>query len=249
MDATYSGYPCAKLFYHPIDAALRWCNLMAHERDILHAVWQRPALLATLYRQWPELAVTTEMLFDAVRNDELPYGSLGVAVPRGTRVDEALLTIRHGDLKRWMTLYHPDQHPPFLFGSASRPQETVSLQAYQALQADRDALQLQLKHTQAAHQQLLDELKAVGLEREALKRINPSQGRLSERCELTYHRIIGALVQLLLGRSPAGKPYSVFESQAAVVCALVAHHPGVPGLTKRTLDQKFALGKRSLMQR
>lgn len=245
MYATYSG---AKLFYHPIDAALRWCNLIAHEREILHAAWQRPCLLSKLFRQWPELAATTETLFDAVRNDELPYGSLGIAVPRGTPVDDALLTIRHCDLKRWMLLYHPDQRPAFLFGSGTERQETVSLQAYQALQADRDALQLQLKHSQAAHQQLLDELKAVGLEREALKRMNPSLGRLSDRCELTYQRIIGALVQLLLGRSPAGKPYSMFESQAAVVCALVAHHPGVAGLTKRTLDQKFALGKRSLMQ-
>lgn len=37
MYATRSCHPNAKIFYRPIDAALRWCNLMAFEREILEA--------------------------------------------------------------------------------------------------------------------------------------------------------------------------------------------------------------------
>ena len=37
MYATRSCHPNAKIFYRPIDAALRWCNLMAFESEILEA--------------------------------------------------------------------------------------------------------------------------------------------------------------------------------------------------------------------
>ncbi|WPN25844.1 hypothetical protein [Pseudomonas marginalis] len=73
-----------------------------------------------------------------------------------------------------------------------------------------------------------------------------TNGQLSERSELTYHNIIGALVSLLLDHSPAGKPLSVFTNQAAIVDAIVARHKDVPGLSKRTLDEKFAVANRSL---
>lgn len=248
MQTTHLSSSLIKLSYHPIDAAVRWCDLLEHEAQILQAARHSPARLAQFFRQWPTLWARTETLFDAVRNGELQYGCLGMPVRNCAPIDEALLTIRHNDLKRWMTLYHPDQRPAFLFGSANQPQETISIQSYLVLQADRDALRLQLKHITEAHQQVLEALKAAGLEPDTLGATSRLQGRLSERGELTYQHIIGGLIQLLLGHSPAGKPYSVFDSQAAVVSALIAHFGGIVGMTKRTLDQKFASGRRSLSQ-
>lgn len=97
--------PYAKIYYRPIEPALRWCNLMAHETEILEVSWHCPATLSTAFPQWP--------------------------------------------------------------------------------------------------------------------------------C-------------LFLDHSPSGKPHSVFRSQAAIVDALTARHKNLSGITKRTLDEKFAAAKRSL---
>ena len=144
-----------------------------------------------------------------------------------------------------MSHYYPDQKPSFLFEKNSAPQ-TVSFGSLLALQADREALKLQLKKSERAHRDLLLELQAIGLEREEIKKAFQSNNIVSQRSETTYLRVIGALVSLMLGHSPSGKPFSVFNSQAAIVSALLAHNENVPGITKRTLDEKFAAAKRSL---
>ncbi len=69
---------------------------------------------------------------------------------------------------------------------------------------------------------------------------------LSQRSETTYLNIIGALIEVMLSNSPGGRPHSVFQSQVAVIDSLLAHFPGTPGIAKRTLEEKFAEGKRSL---
>lgn len=69
---------------------------------------------------------------------------------------------------------------------------------------------------------------------------------LDERAETTYLNIIGGMLALMLGKSPAGVPQSVYKSQAAIIDALLAHHENTHGITKRTLEEKFAAAKRSL---
>lgn len=62
----------------------------------------------------------------------------------------------------------------------------------------------------------------------------------------TLLNIIGGLLTLLLGKTPAGKAQSVFENQAAVIDALLAYFEGKPGISKRTLEEKLAQAKRTL---
>ena len=62
----------------------------------------------------------------------------------------------------------------------------------------------------------------------------------------TLLNIIGGMLALLLGKTPAGKPQSVFESQAAVIHALLAHYDGKAGIAKRTLEDKLARAKHNL---
>ena len=81
-----------EVFYHLIDAALRWCNLIRYETQIMQAVWSRPETLAALFPQWPGLSATTEKIYDAAHNGDLPYGCLGISVPKGTYVDPYQLT-------------------------------------------------------------------------------------------------------------------------------------------------------------
>ncbi|WLD65550.1 hypothetical protein [Pseudomonas sp. OVF7] len=244
--SAYVFNPNTKTFYRPIDAALRWCDLIRYEAEIIQAVWSCPKELASLFPQWPSLHATTEKIYDAVRNGELPYGCLGISVPMGTYVEPYQLTIRHSDLRRWMQVYYPDHKPAFLFESGSDAHEKISLGTFLTLQADRDALLRELNTLQHHIRDILADLQAIGLERDDLKALVKTHGRLSDRSELTYQNIIGALLNLFLDQSPAGNPLSVFKSQSAIVDAVIARYSEVPGLSKRTLDEKFAAANRSL---
>lgn len=246
MYTPHSCNPLAKVFYRPIDAAIRWCNLMAHESQILESAWDCPALLSTTFPQWPCLHANTEKIFDAIRNHELPHGFFGVTVPPGTPIDCRLLTVRHTDLKWWLFHHYPDQRPAFLFGQSPAESEQISFTTYLTLRADRDALEVELKTNEATLRELLEELKAVGLERESLRALVKTQGKLTERSEVGYQHVIGALLETLLGSSPSGKPNSVFDSQASIVNSITAHYEGITGLSKRSLDEKFAAARRSL---
>lgn len=237
-----------KIFYRPIEAAIRWCGLIAHEAQILESAWDSPGRLINAFPQWPCLHASIEKLLDAIQNQELPYGALGVTVTPGTPVDLRLLTIRHSDLKRWMFLYHPDQQPSFLFSQTIASQETIHYSTYLILQADRDALQVQLKATEAKLQALIGELKAAGLERENLRILAENKQQLSDHSKASFLNVIGALVDIMLGSSTAGRRHSIFDSQASIVDSITAHYGGITGLSKRSLDEKFAAGRRSLAQ-
>jgi hypothetical protein len=246
MYANQSWNPLEKVYYRPIDAAIRWCNLMAYETQILDAAWERPAQLGSIFPQWPCLHANTEKIFDAVRNHELPFGLFGVTVAPGTPIDFRFLTVRHADLKWWMFHQHPDQRPTFLFGDQPTVNQQISFATYLTLQADRDALDVRLKANESAHQTLLEELRKIGLERENLRVLVEAHGELSDRSEIGYQRVIGALLETLLGFSPSGKPNSVFDSQASIVDSITSHYAGLPGLSKRSLDEKFAAARRSI---
>jgi hypothetical protein len=74
----------SKIFYRPVEVALRWCLLMAYEAQILQSNWTDLAILRTTFPQWPCLHANTERIIDAVKHGELPYGCLGLTVSRGT---------------------------------------------------------------------------------------------------------------------------------------------------------------------
>lgn len=238
--------PQAKIFYRPIDAALRWCNLIHYESEIVQAACFCPEKLRTLFPQWPCLQANTEKIYDAVRNGELTYGSLGISVPLGTPVDPTLLTVRHSDLRHWMQIYYPDQRPDFLFESGDGTQGQISLGVYFSLQAERDALMRERNTLQQQLENVEADLQLLGLEQQSLKALASTQEPLSNRSEHTYLQIIGAVVNTVLDVSPAGKPLSVFRNQSAIVDAVTARHPNIPGLSKRTLDEKFAAANRAL---
>ncbi|MEF9898123.1 MAG: hypothetical protein RR736_07435 [Pseudomonas sp.] len=244
--STYVFNPQTKLFYRPLEAALRWCNLLHHESEILKAAWSQPDSFTDLFFQWPGLQATVEKIDDAVRNGDLRYGCLGISVPMGTYVEPYQLTIRHFDLLSWMRVFYPNQRPSFLFGPGRDTLETKSLGTLLALQADRDVLLRELKTLQRHHQNILVDLQSIGVERDDLKAMVKTHGHPSERSELTYQNIIGVLLNLFLEHSPAGNPLSVFNSQSAIVDAIIARYGEIPGLSKRTLDEKFAAANRSI---
>lgn len=118
----------------------------------------------------------------------------------------------------------------------------ITVDVVHALVLERDGLTAQMKQRDREIQVL----------RTQLKKIAPRTGTdtsapvLSERGETAYLHIIGALLQLLLGQSPSGQPYSSFRSEDAIMSALVATHGRRLGISERTLQAKFAAAKRAL---
>ncbi len=72
----------------------------------------------------------------------------------------------------------------------------------------------------------------------------PADARGTSRREMLTHLLmIGGLLSLLLERN-SGAGAAPFASQAAVIDALLARHPGKPGLSAATLGSAFAEGRR-----
>lgn len=236
-----------KPFYHPIEAAIRWCALLDNEAEILHSFALSPHTLSTAFPQWPCLYLNLEKLHDAVANKELRYGSLGIPVKPDTQVPSELLTVRHIDLKMWMTQYFPEQKPRFLFDQIERAvHPAISTDSFQILQADRDALRVRLKELETTQQTERDVHAEVVTHRDQLMQAIGDESTLNERSLRGHECVLGAVVQVVLGHSPAGKPYSVFNTQDALVSAIVAHSGNVTGISKHSLDLKFAAAKRRL---
>lgn len=93
---------------------------------------------------------------------------------------------------------------------------------------------------------LVEENRKLKKELEKLKENPEAHKPISERQQGAYLNIIGALLGLLLGKSPSGKPYSDFKNQQALIDAIHGNFGEASGLSKRNLEDKFALARRTL---
>ena len=114
-------------------------------------------------------------------------------------------------------------------------------EAGQALLVEREALKSQLDLCRHQVQALQDQLK-----KQDAPTASCALCPLSDRAEATYLNIVGALLEVMLGHTPSGTPYSRFTSQEAVISALIAHHGNLMGIAERTLQAKFAQARRKL---
>jgi hypothetical protein len=235
-----------KVFYRPIEAAVRWGGLVRSEAHILAVIGDRRMPEAYEFPRWPQLRLNVERIFDAMANRELPYGKAGLTCDDPSLIDDPGVTVRHVDLKAWMSRYYPDQKPAFLFDFAERSLHSgFNIEVAQILMMDREALKIQLAEREKAFalveaqcRQLIDASKA--------QRIRGEHGEPGPRSEATYLSIVGGLLTLLLGKSPSGMPYSSFQTTESVISALLAHHGNRPGISERTLSSKFAAAKRHI---
>jgi len=241
----YSGAhsSLSRVRYRPIEAAIRWGGLARHENLILRTLQEKRIPEPGDFPEWPELRLNTERIYDAIVNGELPYGIDGVTVRDGSRMDHPDLTIRHVDLKAWMSRYYPEQRPEFLFGwldGIGPP--TISIEAIHALVVERDALRSLIEHRdqriRVRHKQ--DRRPEAQVQGDA-----PSTA-LSARAETTYLHIIGGLLTLLLSRGPSERPRPAFRTQESIISALIEQHGERLGITQRTLEAKFAAARRKL---
>lgn len=249
MSDRYNEKSCSALeksYYRPIEAALRWCNLIQHEVEILKSTGDElyPGLSA--FPQWPCLRVNAEKIYDATLNGELLHGRDGRTVSAGDQVAKHRLTIRHTDLKAWMAKHYPDQKPKFLFDETERiTHAAINADSFRALQADRDALKLRVDNSIEAYRKLKQERDHFAAECDSLRKIKEKMAVPGERAETTYLNIIGGLLGLILGKTAANKRHSNFENQRAIIDWMLANYTK-PGISIRTLEAKFSEAKQSL---
>ena len=194
---------------------------------------------------WTELRLCTERIYDAIFNGELPYGCNGITQNDKVLWDSPDLTIRHVDLKRWMRDQYPEQRPAFLFSRRERiAHPIITLETGQAMLVERKALKAELKQCRRQLEMLQKQHHVLSNQIEVTPACNKYS--ITNRAESTYQHIIGGMLDLMLGQSPAGTPYSCFKTQEAIVSALIAHHDGVMGITERTLNGKFAQARRRM---
>jgi hypothetical protein len=233
-----------KVYYRPIEAAIRWSELTRFESRILKTIGDKGVPGPSDFPRWPMLRLNTERIFDALRNGELPYGKAGITCDDPSLLNDPRLTVRHVDLKAWMSWFYPDQKPAFLFDELERQlHPAIGIDSVQALLADREALKVKLAEREHSFDTLHREHQRLC--REAEDR-SVAKREITPRSETTYLNIVGGLLTLLLGTSPSGKPYSSFKTTEAVISALLAHHEGRPGISERTLWAKFTAAKRHL---
>lgn len=245
----YNAKSCNALekpFYRPVEAALRWCGLIAHESAILSCVGDGIPKTGQ-FPLWPCLQANTEKILDAIRHNNIPYGRDGRTVAAGEHVAPGRLTVRHTDLREWMAKHYPDQKPAFLFDEIERnTHAAINADTFLALQADRDAMRAELEKAKAWAEDTIREMDAMRGERDSLRAELEKMKAPGEREETTYLNIIGAMLALMLSKSPAGNRQSIFDNQAAIIDALLGHYEGKPGISQRTLEKKFAAANRSL---
>ncbi|MEN1775821.1 hypothetical protein AAIH35_30775, partial [Pseudomonas aeruginosa] len=108
--------PLSKVFYRPIEAAIRWAGLLRYKASILASIASPRCLPQTLdCPRWNECRLYSERIYDGILNSELPFGKNGITLNDPELVSSPDLTIRHVDLKRWMRTHYPEHRPGFLF--------------------------------------------------------------------------------------------------------------------------------------
>lgn len=230
------------VLYRPIEAAIRWSGLTRHEPYVLKVLNGRRLPEPSEFPQWPALRRNVERIYDGILNKELRVAVNGITVEGGARTnaDDPNLVIRHVDLKDWMCRFYPAHRPLFLFSRLERKAIAgMSRDAVHALLLEREGLRLRVEQGEENIKKLREQLRAV-------EQFSGSVATLSPRSETTYLHILGGLLTLLLGSSPSGQPYSSFESQEAIISALIAHHGERLGIAERTLQAKFAAARRAL---
>ena len=147
------------------------------------------------------------------------------------------------ELRDWITKHYPHDRPPTLFDATDRATNTAIKTAdFETLQADRDAARSELKKMAERARETVEKISTLQGERDSLASMVEKMNVPGARNETTYLNIIGGLLGLMLGKSPAGKQQSIFDNQSMVIAALLGNYSGRPGISDSNLEKYFADG-------
>ena len=170
MKAHYAVYSVPK-------AAALWCGV---EKDMVNEVLSETTQLSDtgfgrgvwVHANVPCLEPRSRAITDAILSGVLPHGRED-GNPVGSK-DNVAAERRHifgKDLKSWMKIAFPNEKPEFLFDDIERNSHSeITLEVYQSLLADRDALKLRVEKAKTAYTQLRNEKTIVENELEEVKK-------------------------------------------------------------------------------
>jgi len=147
-----------------------------------------------------------------------------------------------------MRRYYPDQRPRFLFGKTER-HLGITVEAARTLTYERDWFKSLVTERDNEISALRTEIHALLKSLDSNARGKPSAQSLSTRAERVYLHIIGGQLELLLSEEHPGKARRKFRTQEEVIAALTDLYGRRLGITKSTLESKFALANRMLSDR
>jgi hypothetical protein len=156
LAAYYAVYPV------PV-AALLWCGVPPDNIQSHLDKAQPTAVKGVLSLSYmPCFAIRCRALHEAIEN-----GALTVCREKGVPVDDHVAPerrhVRRADLKAWIEKEFPADKPTYLFDEIERKTHAaINADAFQALQADRDAKNTELRNVK-------QQLETITTERDALK--------------------------------------------------------------------------------
>ena len=235
----YQRYPI------PVAAAL-WCGVPPNEvpQVLQHAQDVGRAIVSVPYVRC--LEPKCRALHEAIEAGELRvYRETGGATNEHVKPERR--HVARTELREWITKHYPDQRPPTLFDETERQTHSgIKPEVVQNLAAERDAFKAKWEAVKLSGNETLAKLNSLQGERDSLVSIVEKMNVPGARAETTYLNIIGSLLSLMLGKSPAGKAQSVFENQGMVIAVMLAHHGHLAGISDTTLQNKFAEANRSI---
>lgn len=234
--------------YHPIDAAILWCDLADHEDEILRVDLSHPGSLLKNFPQWPFLHVYAESIYDAIVCGELPATYLGRPISSYTHEHRAYWSVRRADLLSWFIRTFPEEKPAFLFSQYVDHSACIRLETHLAQQAELDAALRRIEKMNQAFSASAEEIATLTARNIELSAQLEACGIPSEVSEGTHNLLVGAMLEATLGKSKSGQRQSIYQSQAALVEAITLRFPDVSGLRKHTIDRRFADARRHLTQ-
>ena len=262
MDKSWRTKECETIqsyfsYYTVPQAALLWCECppdqLEEELNIAKPVSNTNEYLRYVLRHpyIPCLEPKCRIIQNAIDNGQLEAGRDGLSVipidGENTHIAYQRRTIERKHLKEWIAREFPSDKPKFLFDEIEQKTHTaINADAFRALQADRDALETRIKKAEQWAKEVIAEKNTLLGEIESLRATLNKMSAPGERAETTYLNIIGAMLGLMLDKSPAGNSYSVFDNQSAIISVLLAQNTNTPGISKRTLEEKFAAAKQNL---
>jgi hypothetical protein len=234
----YERYPV------PVAAAL-WCAVPADRIQWVLDTASEVARGIFRHSEIPCLEPKCRALHEAIDKGGLPvYRENGGAVR--DHVAPERRHVSRDELRAFIKAQRLDM-PATLFDEVERATHPdITKDAYLALKAELEKARAELRQAEKWGHGIVAERDTLQLERDQLRGMLDKLSTPNPKAETTYLNIIGGLLDLMLGTTPNGNRQSVYESQSAIISALLAHHGGKQGISDRTLEEKFAAAKRSL---
>lgn len=225
-----------------------WCEVPPDElQEELSQIYPHPHFRGVFTHPYiPCFEVRCKVIHDAIESR-----ALSASREDGRVIDEYIKPERRHvsreHLKAWIAKEHPADKPAFLFDEIERKTHAaINADAFRALQADRDAARAELENAEKWANEIIAEKNALLGERNSLRAMLEKANTPGGRSEKTYLNIIGGLLALMLGKSPAGKPQSSFENQGAIISAMLAHYGHIKGMGDSNLEKIMAEANKTL---